>query len=709
MQTLKTHYFLFTLNFFLFYYFMSFDHGAKNYLHHFNNKNFYLPFQNYIFATSIFFINTLIIHNFAKKIKTKVNFVDLWIPTVLFLIYIFSNFYSKQTYVVFAHNFTKDLIFYIFIFIISVFFFKNSDLFYLKGKEKILFFVFFLTILFISSFLLIDDYHYYIHFSPLNFGAAINSITNSVNNLGANIDFENQYGSYANFLGPLLNVLFNEINLFKVTIILSLIYLISYLIIFYVFFKITNRILFSSLGIFGLIYFKSFKVGHMTTELYFADTVIRFFPAALTIFFIFLNLRSINILKSALFSNLIFTFIFWNTETGIFASLAFIVSFSIILILRKEYLLNLKYLFLIIITLPITYLIIQYYHLIIFQNFVDLNKLFSAVLMYGGNPSVYKINSMFNFSLLLFFILLSNFYFSIRNILNKKKLFLNEFKLSLSILGLGLIAYYVSRFIHLQTSVTCGYISFILLTINLWEFARIKTNKINFKNFFFYKSQKLILIFIWFYFVIGFFSSFATRDLLISYNFIDYFLPEKYRLKRVYGYVSFDQIINKQKSEPEWILKKNFIKNKFFNYKENSSKKIVILSANDYYYNLNLSIKSSIVKTNFHHMYTYCDYKNLFQAVNDKELDHIIVDSHITPILNPTIFKNFLDFLNQSYSKEIVYFDVDTGMPRSEFLPQDKREYLVLFNRKLDEKKEFKFEVSDMRPICDIYGVLKFN
>jgi len=709
------------LNTLLFYFLMQLDHGGKNYVHVYFGKSFYLPFQNYIFALIIFFVFCIIYLKLKEKIIIKKTFflqVNLTIiPIFLFLIFIYINIVSKQSYVVFIHSFTKNYFFYFITCFLSLFliYFKKHILTLNNLSKNILRFSFLSVSVLVSSFLLLDEYSYYIFLSPLNLSAAYSSIINSLAGLGSNINFENQYGSYSNFLSPFINLFFgNDLSIFKISLVLSLLFFFICIFIFLFFEKTMNNTFISTLSFFGLIFFKFFFMGQLISELYFADSLIRFLPVALVLILLLYNLKFEKLVLLTISSNIVFIFLFWNLETGVMCFLSFLFINSFILILNKDYLKLVIFFLSLIITLPLTYFVLQLYFFSLFGSEIDLDKLLQSPMMYGGMPTIYKMEYMSNFSLLIFFIFFYNLFFSLRNLISGKNLFLDKIKFALSILGLSIISYYVSRFVHLQTSLTSGYISFILLSINCFEALKLKTFNSKLININFFRIKNFITVSIWLFFVIGFFISFSAskksniKELARTKNIIDYFLDDKLIRKDVYYKNNLRDIKTKKVSEPEWILKKKFLNGIIHVQNSNFSDELLILSQNDYYYNLVLKNKSSVVRTNFAHMHTFCDYENIFSHIKNKKFNYVIIDSIIEPVLNQELFDQLFKFLELNYDKEVYFFNITTNYPRYKNLSQSKKEYLYIFSKNLNKQQEINLDISDQRPLCNKFGKFIF-
>lgn len=716
------------LNIALFYFLMQLDHGPKNYVHTYFSKSFYLPFQNYVYALIFFFILSIIYFKFKEKIIIKKNIlfrVNLTVVPILFLlVFIYINISSKQTYVITIHDFTKNLIFYFTICLatISLIYVKNNVIYLNNISKNVLRFSFFLVSILISSFLLLNEYSYYLYLSPLNLSAAYSSIVNSLAGLGSNINFENQYGSYANFLSPLINLFFeNDLSIFKISLVLSSIFFLLCFCLFLFFEQTINNTFISTFSFFGLIFFKFFFIGHLISELYFADSLVRFLPVVFTLALFAWNFKSEKLLLLIFSSNIIFIFLFWNLETGLMCFLSFLFVNFFLQILNKKYGKFLLFFLSVIITLPFTYFLLQLYFVSMFGSEIDLNKLFQSPMMYGGTPTIYKLEYMLNFSLLIFFILFYNLFFSLRNLISKQNIFIDKIKFALSILGLSVITYYVSRFVHLQTSVTSGYISFILLSINCYEALRFKVFNTSFISIKFLKIKNYITIFIWLFFVMGFFITFGgsekgyKKELARSQNFIDYLLDDKLVRKEVYSRTNLMDIKTNPSCapacrfyEPEWILKKNYIRQLLSKKNNTYRDDLLILSQNDYYYNLAFNNKSSIIRTNFAHMHTFCDYENIFLKIKEKKFEYVIIDSITEPVLSHELFDELLKFLEMNYDKKIHFFDLITSYPRYKNLSQSKFEYLYIFTKNENKKKEIQLEISDWRPLCDKFGTFTF-
>jgi len=716
IKNYRKNFFLFTVNLFLFYFLLQLDH--RLYVHSFFGYSFYIPFQNYIFALLIFFIFSLIIKKFLVNNCNAFFKITNFFPLIFFFGFILINLFSPQSYVLFTHHFSKSILFYIFVLLITIIIFKNSQkIFYFNLRDKLfLFLLFFFKVFFLSTFLLIDDYSFYFYQSSLNFSAAVSSIVNGLMNLGAGIHFENQYGSYSIFLSPLIKLIFGEsLSIFNISIFFSFIFFISLILIFFVVYFTTKNFLLSYFTSFGLVFFKTILVGQFIKELYLADTVIRFFPVAVTIFLIFINLRFNLIFLNIISANIIFLMIFWSTENGVFCFLSFLFSYFVINIFKKNFKSLIIFNVLLIITLPVNYYLLQLYVNFFFGESINLRLVFDAVFMYAGLPDIYNLKDLTNFSILIVLILLSNLYFSIQNFLTKKITFLNELCFSLSILGLAVFSYYISRAVHLQCSVTSGYISYILLSINVNKFLNVNNTR-TIKNKFF-QHLKFFSIFFWIAFVIGFFVSFSDNQKLgITRNFIDYLISENFKVK--YSYVlNYEQIklsdiLSGKKNKPEWIQKTEYLKKLFLNNQD--EKKKLFISQNDFYYNLVFKNSTPVIRTNFAHMQSFCDYKNLFEKVSKKELDYIIVDSNTEPIMNAYLLIQFLDFVELNYTKKVVNFDIETDLARQKdlvkagYLLEQKKEHMTVFIKNDNLNKQYTINVKSMAPICRISGTFRY-
>ena len=140
----------------------------------------------------------------------------------------------------------------------------------------------------------------------------------------------------------------------------------------------------------------------------------------------------------------------------------------------------------------------------------------------------------------------------------------------------------------------------------------------------------------------------------------------------------------------------------------NFSDELLILSQNDYYYNLVLRNKSTVVRTNFAHMHTFCDYENIFFHIKNKKFKYVIIDSITEPVLNQKLFDQLFKFLELNYDKEVYFFNITTKYPRYKNLSQSKKEYLYIFSKNANKQKEINLDITDQRPLCNKFGKFSF-
>ena len=72
------------------------------------------------------------------------------------------------------------------------------------------------------------------------------------------------------------------------------------------------------------------------------------------------------------------------------------------------------------------------------------------------------------------------------------------------------------------------------------------------------------------------------------------------------------------------------------------------------------------------------------------------------------LFDELLKFLEMNYDKKIYFFDLTTEYPRYRNLSQSKNEYLYIFSKNINKKKEIQLEISDQRPLCHKFGTFTF-
>jgi hypothetical protein len=634
--------------------------------------------QNYILGLIVLSLFSYLISNIKISInKNYLKIIELFLIPLLILFYFIILIISPQTKVFniyFREIFYTDFIFIFLILILALIKTTSYKTSFSLKKDFFLFFFLFLIInILLSSFLVVDEFNPYNYVSPLNFGAAINSIVRAINGEGANINFINQYGGYANFLSPILKSLFNEPKILHITLLLAVIFFFLNFLLFIVIAKITKDYFLSFFGIIALLYFYLFIMSPWPGELYLANAPIRFFSPVLTIFAFYLNFKKkINIFFTSFLSFFLFTLIFWNFETGLVSYFSFIICSLLIFYYQNEnsFYKTFTFLLFIVIAALFSYITLQYFSYLDYKNFINLTNVISASMEYAGSGrSFYQIKEISNFSFIFIIINILNFYIGLKNIKEKLNCFINNFVFSLSMLNFGVMSYYFSKIEHPQSFFPCSYIIILIIIINIYQIK--KKNLIS--NNFFYGQILFLKYFVIFFLAISFFvnalydDSFKQKINLFDIFFPDYSKKNSHYIfignnKLIQNWIKYEQITSNPDNLPPWTRKKNIIENeiKFF-LKDNKKKyKALILSHNDHYFNSHFNILSKLKKTNYAHEFNYSnEWEIYFSLIKNNYYEFVIIDyEYIEPFpTNPEIIYKLINYLEINYQKKDLFVE----------------------------------------------------
>lgn len=626
--------------------------------------------QNYLLGLIVLSLFSYLISNIKISInKNYLKIIELFLIPLLILFYFIILIISPQTKVFnihFREIFYTDFIFIFLILILALIKTTSYKISFSLKKDFFLFFFLFLIInILLSSFLVVDEFNPYNYVSPLNFGAAINSIVRAINGEGVNINFINQYGGYANFLSPILKSLFNEPKILHITLLLAVIFFFLNFLLFIVIAKITKDYFLSFFGIIALLYFYLFIMSPWPGELYLANAPIRFFSPVLTIFAFYLNFKKkINIFFTSFLSFFLFSLIFWNFETGFVSYFSFIICGLLIFYYQNENSFYKTFYFFLFIVLAalFSYITLQYFSYLNYENFINLTYVINPSMGYAGNGKFfYQIKEISNFSFIFIIINILNFYIGLKNIKEKLNCFINNFVFSLSVLNFGVMTYYFSRTEHPQSFFSCSYIIILIIIINIYQIKK----KILISNNFFYKQILFCKYSVIFFLSISFFvNALYDNTFKQKINLLDLFFPALSKKNSHYisyiandkimqKWIRYEQIILDPENLPPWTRKKEAIKNilKYNGLINESTFNALVLSNYDHYFNLHLKIKSGGTQTNYAHQID--EWEILLSKIRNNYYEFIIVDhEHLDPSPNPYIVKTLIDYLDINYKKK---------------------------------------------------------
>ena len=186
------------------------------------------------------------------------------------------------------------------------------------------------VLVYFASFLILNEFHPY-NANSLNLSIVIHPIIQSTFGVGLQSELRAQYGMYGEILAPVIsftNSIFDrEVSLTGLTLILALIFFISYFSVYLFLSSHLHNKLFLGVSFIGFMYLSLFAVTTWPSELYYQYYPIRLlFPmSSLLVIIAVSRTKSIVFIASA-FAYLTIG-LFWNLDVGLFTLLAVLVYF----------------------------------------------------------------------------------------------------------------------------------------------------------------------------------------------------------------------------------------------------------------------------------------------------------------------------------------------------------------------------------------------
>lgn len=452
----------------------------------------------------------------------------------------------------------------------------------------------------ISSYFIFDDY--YIANYSHNFSPVAYPIVQTYLGKAPGIDFKSLYGLHPYFLQIALYIFPKTILTLSAT--LSLLFLISLLSIAFCIFSIVKNKLVGFIGFIALLYLQNFLTsGNSMMPLFmvFQYESIRLLFPALLLALIVIYFK--NPSKKKYYSTLILFSLgtIWNFDTGIFAYITLVIALGYDKISREFcYLEAIKHLFISLFILLLTWLVFIVSLKIFYGQFPNLSHLFygqQAAMKFGYSASKISAFGIWNLPVLIYIV---GLILSIQYFLTKQNRTLqNDLVIVLTSLGIGSFSYFITHS-HYVNILHCSYPALILLIIFADKFCQ--------KNF----TNKIIIpLFILPLIIISYFCSAFFVNIFLNNSLKNNFITNKYQ--------------NGHKTKPAEMQELEFIKNNLQIL--DTKKDILMINDNDleFYFSLELEIKSSLDIVNFRHMFYKTEMDQLLELIKSKEMPTIII------------------------------------------------------------------------------------
>jgi len=500
-----------------------------------------------------------------------------------------------------------------------------------------------LVLIYFSSFLVLNDFHPY-NANSLNLSIVIHPIIQSTFGVGLQSHLRAQYGMYGEILSPILSginfVTSRNVNLTQITIVLSIIFFISYLSI-YLFLRLHshNRIL-AALGFVGFLYLHLFAVTTWPSELYF-----QYYP--IRILFPMTSLLIVFMIGKARYRKYIISFfsyltigLFWNLDVGLFTLLAVLTYYYLRLFLNvdKPFSLqrDLKDVILPIVTVIATTCIFCVVHLFRFGVGINL-ELFLASQKLFLSGAIPPINGVWRS---IFLIYACSLAYSIINIHKRQDLDFQAKIFFVSLLGLGLFLYFINNPHPAVLSNTWwpAFVILILYTDRLLGSA--KTWELNVSAT---RMLSVTLIFPLTWIASASFINLKNSQILKDQvNIVELFDKSSISKRALWAEpgaafvseektssVSYVSVENRNKFpelQPSWVKKSSAVQRFFLNrpLRENS---LAVFSIWDHMIYMDARSKTPFSAPNFYHTYLQREWSEIEQNLASKDgVEFVVVD-----------------------------------------------------------------------------------
>ena len=649
------------------------------------------PFKVFYFSSVAFLI--LISWQVAKKNPKFSNLqriiLSLFIPVIAIYMLISSDYsvflYSQPDRV---DTYSSLLTFFLAI-LVSVFILSKG----LFG-EKIINFVSIGILVYLSGFLVINEFHPY-NANSLNLSIVVHPIIQATFGLGLQSDIRAQYGMYGEILAPFISVanwfFSRDISITQISSILAVIFFISYFAVYLFLRQHVNNKKLLGISFIGFLYLSLFAVTTWPSELYYQYYPIRLlFP--MTSLLVIYVIRELKSNKHLVFCFTYLTLgLFWNLDVGLFTILAALVYYYVIYIkqfrLRKPGRNDIWTATLPIITVAITMLAINVVHLLRYgkeistELFLGSQKLFLS----GQIP---PINGVWR---VIFLVYLGTLTYSILCIYQDHNYSFQAQMLYISLLGLGLFLYFINN-PHPAVLSNTWWPAFVILIVytdrilkssNFWILpSKSKT----------FLLVSLILPLSWIGSV-GLVNLHNSQILKDQVNFNDLFISPGMSNRSLWTepctevlpenkvscvkYVSVKEKYLTPSLDPGWVKKSKAVQD-FFGEKDMSKSSVAVFSMWDYLIYMDLRSKSPFKAPNFYHTYLTSEWLDVESKLknNPKKggVEIVIVDNQFGLWSGDTLahpsdkiksLKNLLDSdfnLAKSYEVGFTWY-LDRWMP----------------------------------------------
>lgn len=541
-----------------------------------------------------------------------------------------------------------------------------------------------LTLIFFSSFLILNEYSPYLY-NALNVSPVLMPIINVYYDVFPPIDALSQYGLYAYYIVPFLKIF--GISITSVTFIFALCFFFTFYLIFIYSYKITNNLL-MSVAATGLALFLATTLNNTwPAELYYQFSPIRTIIPSLSLIPVYYMINNKDSLPYIFLLIFVFTIlIFWNLDSGIPVLL------SLISLMTLKNFLNLlntkKYLYYSVLTgIYILFsLFIFFSTLIIFQiltnKIITVADIFYVLKVWGIQDKFTMMHTgsfimagglyksfdgimaeisfdrtlfYFYFTLLLFFSLSLIKLFT-SNIDTKK--YLNLFYTATLTIGLstyGLNASSAPRSVFLLPVVG-------LIYFNTLKFDTLKSSFISiFKN----NIQYIFLTFLYILFFIFFVIDLTKNPNFIYtptfYTILNPSVADSRGLYPIMGgnpnnpdYIKISDLAKDSKIKPYWKVRSDWFEQFLIDGTIKKNDKILVVSEDDYLIHLKLKKGTSIKILNWHHTVLYNRQKTVIEALRTRKIDWILYDP--SPLSMDLADDNFTEKFNKTLRENYIMY-----------------------------------------------------
>lgn len=635
----------------------------------------YIPSFDYVLiATSLPFIIMLISIFFTKSLLNRKIYKPIIIfKTLLILVAYYIVLYKIDYSILYQYNPEKYNIYSSFytiflsciIFLLIFLYTKRPHIF---SKYIKIFFSFWIVVIsfIMGYFVIFNDWNYY-NQNALNFQVVLSPIVEAYFGKTITVNWEAQYGLYAHFMQPILELM-GGISILNVTIIFAMILFLTLILFGFGIYRIIKNKVLAFIVFISVTYITFFAFSLWPYELYFQVFPIRLIFPAYALYAITTILNG-ETNKYTLFIHafILSLGIIWNFDFG-FPSLFAYVSTQVFILLNSD----LKHKTFNSIKLLIYYLSILILALLVFAVYIKarngvypeyLNTFISYKYFIHEKYSLLEYGKMWMIVFVIYFFGLSN---SAIQLINKNKSSINIVIFFLTILGLSIFAYHAVRY----PDQVLGVVAFPAIII-----AAIYTDKLlhyysNFsiKEMSFYNMHSLIILlgllsffsFIGASFLTNFYYNTAIKNRALIH---EYYPPNPNNLNQLWDephqgngrYATRNVLMkdiangNKNNLVPPWIERVDKLHD-FFNDRKISPHGIIIFSQWDAYLHMKLNTGASPLNIiNSYHMSVSKPWDNVIDFIVNKKTNYIILDTDAMLIKSDSKWQAMIEALNKNY------------------------------------------------------------